>query len=96
MTRTTVKDVRSAFAAHVAALEHVGIPADGLVLTEGEGELIAYRINTRRGAGFDHPPIGEDYLGNTARDAYQTLTARTRAIYDTVRALRDAGRLVTR
>lgn len=91
MERITVADVRRAFDAHVLALHNVGITHDPLILTEGEGELIAYRINTRRDNGaHDHPPVGDDYLGNTARDAYRTLTERNRVIYDVHRALKES------
>lgn len=93
--RITVKDVRRAFIAHRDALEYVGISYDGpLVLTEGEGGgLIAYRLNTRssRDAGLDHPPVGDDFLGLTASQAYSALCDRTRHIYDTARALKESN-----
>ena len=40
-----------------------------------------------RSSAHYRPPVGDDYLGMTAREAYDTLTARTRTIYDTARAI---------
>ena len=40
-----------------------------------------------RSSAHYRPPVGDDYLGMTAREAYDTLTARTRAVYDTARAI---------
>lgn len=42
-------------------------------------------------SGHNRPPIGDDYLGMTAREAYDALTARTRVIYDTSAALEAGG-----
>lgn len=41
--------------------------------------------------GHNKPPIGDDYLGMTTREAYETLTERTRTIYDTAAAI-EAGK----
>jgi hypothetical protein len=38
--------------------------------------------------GHARPPVGDDYLGMTKSEAYETLTARTRAIYDTAAAVK--------
>lgn len=37
--------------------------------------------------GHRRPPVGDDFLGMTKREAYETLTSRTRAIYDTHTAM---------
>lgn len=42
-------------------------------------------------SGHSRPPVGDDYLGMTAREAYDALTARTRSIYDVATAL-DRGK----
>ena len=42
-------------------------------------------------SGHFNPPIGDDYLGMTAREAYDELTSRTRTIYDTAAALDKAS-----
>lgn len=42
-------------------------------------------------SGHNRPPVGDDYLGMTAREAYDALTARTRAIYDVAVALEAGG-----
>jgi len=38
-------------------------------------------------SGHAKPPVGDDYLGMTKREAYETLVARTGAVYDTATAL---------
>lgn len=49
-------------------------------------------------SGHYAPPVGSDFLGMTAREAYETLTGRTRTIYDMVRAqdaaLKDEAPLI--
>ena len=40
-----------------------------------------------RCSGHYRPPVGDDFLGMTKREAFETLTARTRAIYDTHTAM---------
>lgn len=42
-------------------------------------------------SGHNNPPVGDDYLGMTAREAYDALTSRTRAIYDVASAI-DQGK----
>lgn len=96
--RITAKDVHRAVEAHAACLARCGIAYAGrLVLSEGS-KLYgrAWRLNltdTPRpdgscSSGHSRPPIGDDYLGMTAREAYDALTERTRTIYDTAHALR--------
>jgi hypothetical protein len=41
-----------------------------------------------RCSGHYNPPVGDDFLGMTKTEAYETLTARTRAIYDTAAAVK--------
>jgi hypothetical protein len=41
-----------------------------------------------RCSGHYRPPVGDDFLGMTKSEAYETLTARTRAIYDTAAAVK--------
>lgn len=43
-----------------------------------------------RCSGHYNPPIGSDYLGMTAREAWEALTTRTATIYQTADALRPA------
>lgn len=38
-------------------------------------------------SGHARPPIGDDFLGMTKREAFDELTSRTRAVYDTAAAL---------
>jgi len=97
--RITVKDVRRAFEAHAKALEKCGIPYTGkLVLQEGSAvNGRAWRLFQREddSGGLRRPPIGDDFLGMTARDAYGRLVERTGTIYDTRAALekKDAAPL---
>lgn len=97
MERITRKDLDNALAAHVDCLARVGITYDGRLdldigsLTYGRAYRL-YRTGAARPdgttcSGHYSPPVGDDYLGMTAREAYETLTARTRAIYDTAWAL---------
>lgn len=89
--RITQADLRYALAHHVDALERYGITYDGrLVLDEGSKTYgRAYRLNriATGESGHRAPPIGSDYLGMTAREAYETLTTRTRAVHDVAAAL---------
>jgi hypothetical protein len=103
--RITSKDLKRALSAHVDCLARVGITYDGrLGLDEGSktygcayrlyrtGYVVEQHDGTHRATtGHGRPPVGDDYLGMTAREAYETLTARTRDIYDTVYALRECG-----
>ncbi len=93
MERITRKDLDQALAAHVTALESVGIKYDGrLVLSIGSKYYgNAYRLNRipEGETGHWNPPVGGDFLGMTAREAYDRLTERTRTIYDTARAIRE-------
>ena len=89
MSRYSVVDVRRAFEAHVHALDVCHIPYDGrLVLEEGSSSNgIAYRlVRVDGGAGQHRPPIGDDFLGRTATEAFENLCDRTGHIYDFRRA----------
>jgi hypothetical protein len=41
-------------------------------------------------SGHYRPPVGDDYLGGSAREAYNELTSRTRTIYDAAHALEQS------
>ena len=89
--RITRSDLSSAFANHVDALERYGVTYDGhLALDHGSPTYgrawRIYRVPTGQ-TGHHQPPIGSDYLGSTARAAYDELTSRTRTIHDLARAL---------
>lgn len=89
--RITSADLQRALAAHVDCLARVGITYDGrLGIDEGSKTYgRAYRLYRVPSGESGHwnPPIGSDYLGMTAREAYETLTARTRIIYETATAV---------
>lgn len=91
--RTTKADLQRAVLAHDYALATVGIPARRLLLQHEGG--VAFRLYEQGASGdaWIDPPVGGSYLGRTAREAYETLTARTRAVYDVTEALHRAGRL---
>lgn len=89
--RITAGDVRSALAHYVDAMERYGITYDGTIglqvgsKTYGIGWRV-YRVPTGETGHWD-PPIGSDFLGMTAREAYETLTNRTRVMHDMAQAL---------
>lgn len=91
MERIYNRDVRRAFAHHIDTLERYGISYDGrLVLSQGSKTYgNAWRINRIPTGESYHanPPIGSDYLGMTAREAYDTLHERNRTIHDMASAL---------
>lgn len=91
MERITRGDLESALLHHVDALERYGVNYDGrLVLDHGSKTYgRAYRLNRIPTGETGHwqPPIGSDYLGMTAREAYDNLTTRTRAIHDMAQLL---------
>lgn len=91
----TMADLKRALAAHVSALDAIGVAYDGhLGITEGSklygrafrlyrtGYLVTTERGTERTTGHGRPPVGDDYLGMTKREAYNALTARTGVIYD--------------
>lgn len=99
--RITAQDLRDALAAHVETLERCGITYGGrLEIDEGSKTYgRAFRLyrtgypvrdldgSERLTTGHANPPIGSDFLGMTKREAYETLTARTRTIADVADAL---------
>lgn len=93
MQSITITDLRRAVRAHVDTLARHGlIPADVRAFTFTEGSKtngIAYRIHTKRGnsSGHYNPTIGDDFLGMTKAEAFETITARTRTIIDVMHVL---------
>ena len=97
MRRITTADLDRQHGQYVRALDDLGMIPDGyrVVLSHGSKyNGIAYRINltgevvkvgTRytfpNGSGHSHPPTGDDFLGMTKAEAYQTLNAITRALW---------------
>jgi hypothetical protein len=93
-------NIREALAHHRAALMALGITYDG-TLCVSEGSVTygnAFRIyrthvtvidpatnEPRTSTGHYSPPVGDDFLGMTKRDAYNNLTARTRVLWDVKR-----------
>jgi hypothetical protein len=100
MSTVTMSDLRRALEAHIECLARCGITYNGrLGLDEGSklyGRAFrlyrtGYMIDGRPTTGHGRPPVGDDFLGMTKREAYETLTARTRAIYDTAAAVAESG-----
>ena len=93
--RITRKDLDNAHRAHVETLtRHDLIDPDAgrLVLNIGSKTYgNAYRLAwiPTGETGHYNPPIGGDFLGMTARDAYDRLTERTRTIQDVFWRLDD-------
>ena len=94
-SRITNKDVRRAMVRHGECLQKCGIPLrEGTRLHLSEGSPSAGRAWRIHAESVDSgalwsPPIGGDYLGWTAREAYETLVGRTGTIYDVHHALRS-------
>ena len=86
MERITKADLQNALHGHIQALEACGITYDGvLVLTHGSKTYgIAYRLNRipMGETGHWRPPVGPDFLGMTAREAYDNLTTRNAVLFD--------------
>lgn len=89
MERITNEDLANMLARYVRALDKLGISL-------GEGERIgldhgsktygvAFRLFTTGGAlgtGHHRPPVGDDFLGMTKREAWETLATLARAMED--------------
>ena len=94
MERITRSDLDHALEAHVRALDACGITYDGrLVIDHGSKTYgRAYRLyHIASGeTGHRNPPVGGDYLGMTAREAYDNLTTRNSVLFD-VAYLRGIG-----
>lgn len=90
--RITRADLAAALKSHKLALEACGVKYDGqFVLEEGSKTYgRAYRLyRVPEGqSGHYNPPVGGDYLGMTAREAYENLTTRTSVLWDVATALR--------
>jgi hypothetical protein len=105
--RITSADLKQALQNHVDTLARCGITYEGrLGIDEGSKTygrafrlyLTGYMVPDDNGGvrpttGHGRPPVGDDFLGMTRAEAYETLQARTRAIADTVYALEQLGRL---
>ena len=95
--RITRDDLAHALASHAACLSRCGLldpDAGRLALDEGSRTYgRAYRLAwvPTGETGHHRPPVGGDYLGMTAREAYDELTGRTSLIYDVVTALARKG-----
>jgi hypothetical protein len=95
--RITMTDLRRALEQHVNALAAAGITYEGrLGINEGSktyGRAFRlYRTGIDRGeptSAHYRPPVGDDYLGMTKRDAYDELTGRTRVLWDVAAARRE-------
>ena len=91
--RITRADLDRALEGHRECLAKHGIKYHGAIHLEHGSKVNgrAYRIAVvdPDHGGHNRPPIGDDYLGMTAREAYDRLCERTRAIYDTMNALGD-------
>lgn len=44
-----------------------------------------------KNSGHHRPPVGDDYLGMTKRDAFEALVTRTRHIYDIITAQSESS-----
>lgn len=92
--RITRTDLEAARAAHEGALRRYGMIAgdESIGLTIGSktyGNAYRIHLNMPGSTGHYAPPVGtgSGYLGMTARDAYDMLTATTRAIHDVAYAI---------
>jgi len=87
----TSADLDRALEAHRECLEKHGIKYHGtLHLQHGSkvnGRAYCLVLVDPEHGGHNCPPIGDDYLGRTAREAYEQLCERTRVIRDTMDAL---------
>lgn len=69
---------------YLVPCDHIGVLLDAFI-----SECTACDANGMRPTtGHARPPVGDDYLGMTKAEAYETLTERTRAIYDTATAVK--------
>lgn len=97
MDRITRKNLEGTFASYVDTLRRYGLHPDGkLVLSIGSKTYgRAYRINLvpPGESGHYRPGIGDDFLGMTTREAWETLADRRRIVADVVQILEDSGRL---
>jgi hypothetical protein len=97
MDRITTADVRHALSHYVDACERYGISYDGIIVLDQGSKTYgrAWRVYRTMWMGEDgkfctghaNPPIGSDYIGATAREAYENLTTRTRTMHDMAQAL---------
>lgn len=91
--RITRDDLNRALASHADALAAVGISYDGRLALDIGSKTYgnAYRLNRIPSGSSAHhrPPVGDSYLGMTARDAYDNLTTRTAVLYDVAQLQRQ-------
>lgn len=92
--RITNRDLSIMLERYKRALDTLGITlADGERLRMQEGSKtygIAFRLYTtgvpgvhgEGGTGHGRPPVGDDFLGMTKREAYDTLAERCRTMED--------------
>lgn len=90
--RITNEDLDQALKVHNDVLRHHGLlsdPAAKLGLDHGSKTygrafrlFVTYTDDRPGWSGHHRPPVGDDFLGMTKRDAYEALTARTRHISD--------------
>lgn len=85
----TNADLDAMLARYSRALDSVGIQlreGERLILSTGSKTYgIAFRLNVtgfEGTTGHGRPPVGDDYLGMTKREAYETLATTCRAMED--------------
>lgn len=99
MDRITNADLDAMLGRYMRALDALGIKlgeGERVGLDHGSKTYgIAFRLFTtgvlgqhgEGGTGHGRPPVGDDYLGMTKREAYDTLTERCRTMEDVAYAL---------
>lgn len=99
MERITNADLDAMLGRYMRAVNRLGIKleeGERVGLDHGSKTYgIAYRIYTtgvpgihgEGGTGHGRPPVGDDFLGITKREAYETLAERCRTMEDVAYAL---------
>ena len=100
--RITNEDLDNMLARYTRALKRLGIntgTSDGTTIGMQRGSKtygIAFRLFTTGGAlgsGHHRPPVGDDYLGMTKREAWDTLATLSRAMEDVAYMLEAQQRM---
>lgn len=87
MDRISVKDVEGVFKVYVDVFDSYGLVRDGfrLVLEQGSATYgrawRVYETAIGGGGGLSRPLVGSDYLGMTARQAYDCLHDRLSVVH---------------
>lgn len=99
--RITNEDLARALTAHDGALRSNGLMPESAKLGLDHGSktygrafrlFVTYTDDRPGWSGHHRPPVGDDFLGMTKRDAYEALTARTRHISDVFHVLQQADK----